>query len=160
MKKIYIYFGDEIKPFGRRKLSKKDKALFKARAGRVEFLLSRSLLARARRRGRVCVSHKKFDLGAVAAVGISNLKFGLDLEELKERDFAAVIDFCFNDYEKFLFGVCEASQKTLLFYQIYTIKEAIIKARNLDLRFCFWRFLAARGESPCLLVKVFRKRNL
>lgn len=132
MKKIYIYFSDEIKPFCRRKLSKKDKALFKARASKPEFLLSRSLLARAGKRGRVCVSHKKFGGGALAAVGISNLKFGLDLETLKERDFSAVVDFCFNDYEKSLFSVCESAQKTLLFYQIYTLKEAIIKARNLD----------------------------
>ena len=156
---LQIYLSDKLTPFKSSKLSKKDKKLYKSRKNSADFLLSRSIKSRIKKRGKFCISHKKFDENLlnlsdlntalnlqnspnlatnkanlsnhIAAVGFSNKKFGLDLEILAERDFDGVIDFCFNEFEKNLMQICDKSEKIILFYQIYTIKEAIIKLENL-----------------------------
>ena len=157
--KIQIYFSDKFTKFSKSKLSKKDKKLYKIRGNSADFLLSRSIKSRIKKRGKFSISHKKFnpnllnlsDLNTalnlqnspnlvvnkanlsnhIAAVGFSNKKFGLDLEILAERDFDAVINFCFNEFEKNLMQICNENEKLILFYQIFTIKEAIIKLENL-----------------------------
>ena len=156
---IQIYFSDKFIKFNKSKLSKKDKKLYKIRGNSADFLLSRSIKSRIKKRGKFSISHKKFDENLlnlsdlntdlnlqnspnlvtnkanlsnhIAAVGFSNKKFGLDLEILAERDFDAVINFCFNEFEKNLMQICNKNEKKILFYQIYTIKEAIIKLENL-----------------------------
>ena len=159
MQRFEIHISDKIFKFDKSKLDKKDKKLYKSRKNSADFLLSRSIKSRIKKRGKFCISHKKFDENLlnlsdlntalnlqnspnlvtnkanlsnhIAAVGFSNKKFGLDLEILAERDFDGVIDFCFNKFEKNLMQICDKSEKTILFYQIYTIKEAIIKLENL-----------------------------
>ena len=135
MQRFEIYISDKIFKFDKSKLDKKDKKLYKSRKNSADFLLSRSIKSRIKKRGKFCISHKKFDENLqnfhIATVGFSNKKFGLDLEILAERDFDGVIDFCFNEFEKNLMQICDKSEKTILFYQIYTIKEAIIKLENL-----------------------------
>ena len=71
-------------------------------------------------------------------------KFGLDLEILKPRNFAAASEFCFNDFERELLAAADESEKTLVFYKIYTIKEALIKARYLGF-YALARVGLARG---------------
>ena len=134
MQRFEIYISDKIFKFDKSKLDKKDKKLYKSRKNSADFLLSRSIKSRIKKRGIFCISHKKFAQNSqtnIAAVGFSNKKFGLDLEILVERNFEAVINFCFNEFEKKLMQICDESEKTILFYQIYTIKEAIIKLENL-----------------------------
>ena len=134
MQQFEIYISDEISKFSKSTLSKKDKKLYQIRKNLPEFLLSRSIKSRIKKRGKFCISHKKFgtDLQErIAAVGVSNKKFGLDLEILQKRDYKSVIEFCFNEFEKNLMQICAPQEKMILFYQIYTIKEAIIKLENL-----------------------------
>ncbi|MDA3055918.1 MULTISPECIES: 4'-phosphopantetheinyl transferase superfamily protein [unclassified Campylobacter] len=135
MQRFEIHISDKIFKFDKSKLDKKDKKSYKSRKNSADFLLSRSIKSRIKKRGKFCISHKKFDRNLqnfhIAAVGFSNKKFGIDLEILAERDFDSVIDFCFNEFEKNLMQICDKSEKTILFYQIYTIKEAIIKLENL-----------------------------
>ena len=145
MQRFEIYISDKIFKFDKSKLDKKDKKLYKSRKNSADFLLSRSIKSRIKKRGKFCISHKKFDENLlnlsdlntalnlqnspnlvinkanlsnhIAAVGFSNKKFGLDLEILAERDFDGVIDFCFNEFEKNLMQICDKSEKTILFYQ-------------------------------------------
>ncbi|MDA3062910.1 MULTISPECIES: 4'-phosphopantetheinyl transferase superfamily protein [unclassified Campylobacter] len=135
MQRFEIYISDKIFKFDKSKLDKKDKKLYKSRKNSADFLLSRSIRSRTKKRGKFCISHKKIgdnlQNSHIATVGFSNKKFGLDLEILADRDFDGVIDFCFNEFEKKLMQICDKSEKIILFYQIYTIKEAIIKLENL-----------------------------
>lgn len=144
--KIQIFISDKPISFNKSNLDKKDKKLYKIRRNFPDFLLSRSIKSNIKKRGKFCISHKKInpillDLKPnfqnsknyhVAAVGIAKNKFGFDLEFLQERNFKAIMDFCFNEFEKKLMKISHESQKIILFYQIYTIKEAIIKAENLN----------------------------
>ncbi|WP_169764596.1 4'-phosphopantetheinyl transferase superfamily protein [Campylobacter mucosalis] len=89
------------------------------------FLLSRSLKWQFKLKDKICISHKK----DICVIARSKRKIGIDIEELKERNFGAIMDFCFSDDEKNL--VKNADDKLLAFYQIYTTKEAFIKLQNL-----------------------------
>ena len=77
-------------------------------------------------------------------MGFARQKFGLDLEILKPRNFAAVSEFCFNVFERELLAAADESEKALIFYKIYTIKEALIKARSLGF-YALARVGLARG---------------
>ena len=131
MSEIKILITDEDLCAPRRLLSRRDKKLARARAHLREFRVSRALKARFKKRGRFCISHKSADGKTIIAVGFARQKFGLDLEILKPRDFAAASEFCFNAFERELLAAADESEKTLVFYKIYTIKEALIKARSL-----------------------------
>ena len=96
MQQFEIYISDKTHKFNKSKLNKKDKKLYQIRKSLPKFLLSRSIKSRIKKRGKFCISHKKFgtDLQKhVAAVGVSNKKFGLDLEILQKRDYKSVIEF-------------------------------------------------------------------
>ncbi len=133
---FFIYVSDIITHFNEYDLAERDKKLFEQRSNSKEFLLSRSMKLRMKKQGEFCISHKKYlqnGMHYIAVVGVGNKKFGLDLEVLQQRNFNNVVDFCFNDYEKKIFNLCDSNdKKTIVFYQIYTIKEAIIKACDLD----------------------------
>ncbi len=131
MSEIKILITDEDLCAPRRLLSRRDKKLARARAHLREFRVSRALKARFKKRGKFCISHKSADGKTIVAVGFARQKFGLDLEILKPRDFAAASEFCFNAFERELLAAADESEKALVFYKIYTIKEALIKARNL-----------------------------
>lgn len=131
MSEIKILITDKDLCAPRRLLSRRDKKLARARAHLREFRVSRALKARFKKRGRFCISHKSADGKTIVAVGFARQKFGLDLEILKSRNFAAASEFCFNDFECELLAAADESEKTLVFYKIYTIKEALIKARSL-----------------------------
>ena len=131
MSEIKILITDEDLRAPRRLLSRRDKKLACARAHLREFRVSRALKARFKKRGKFCISHKSEDDKTIVAVGFARQKFGLDLEILKPRNFAAASEFCFNDFERELLAAADEGEKTLVFYKIYTIKEALIKARSL-----------------------------
>lgn len=144
MSEIKILITDEDLCAPRRLLSRRDKKLARARAHLREFRVSRALKARFKKRGRFCISHKSADGKTIIAVGFARQKFGLDLEILKSRDFAAASEFCFNAFERELLATADESEKTLVFYKIYTIKEALIKARSLGF-YALARVGLARG---------------
>lgn len=131
MSEIKILITDEDLCAPRRLLSKRDKKLARARAHLREFRVSRALKARFKKRGKFCISHKSAYGKTIVAVGFARQKFGLDLEILKPRNFAAASEFCFNAFERELLAAADESEKALVFYKIYTIKEALIKARSL-----------------------------
>nr|WP_314891696.1 4'-phosphopantetheinyl transferase superfamily protein [uncultured Campylobacter sp.] len=144
MSEIKILITDEDLCAPQRLLSRRDKKLACARAHLREFRVSRALKARFKKRGEFCISHKSEDDKTIVAVGFARQKFGLDLEILKPRNFAAVSEFCFNAFERELLEAADESEKTLVFYKIYTIKEALIKARNLGF-YALARVGLARG---------------
>ena len=142
MSEIKILITDEDLRAPRRLLSRRDKKLACARAHLREFRVSRALKARFKKRGKFCISHKSEDDKTIVAVGFARQKFGLDLEILKPRNFAAASEFCFNDFERELLAA--ADEEALVFYKIYTIKEALIKARSLGF-YALARVGLARG---------------
>lgn len=144
MSEIKILITDEDLCAPRRLLSRRDKKLACARAHLREFRVSRALKARFKKRGEFCISHKSEDDKTIVAVGFARQKFGLDLEILKPRNFAAASEFCFNAFERELLAAADESEKTLVFYKIYTIKEALIKARSLGF-YALARVGLARG---------------
>ena len=144
MSEIKILITDEDLCAPRRLLSRRDKKLARARAHLREFRVSRALKARFKKRGKFCISHKSAEGKTIVAVGFARQKFGLDLEILKPRNFAAASEFCFNAFERELLAAADESEKTLVFYKIYTIKEALIKARSLGF-YALARVGLARG---------------
>ncbi|WP_297942252.1 4'-phosphopantetheinyl transferase superfamily protein [uncultured Campylobacter sp.] len=144
MSEIKILITDEDLCAPRRLLSRRDKKLARARAHLREFRVSRALKARFKKRGKFCISHKSADGKTIVTVGFARQKFGLDLEILKPRNFAAASEFCFNAFERELLAAADESKKTLVFYKIYTIKEALIKVRSLGF-YALARVGLARG---------------
>lgn len=144
MSEIKILITDEDLCAPRRLLNRRDKKLARARAHLCEFRVSRALKARFKKRGKFCISHKSADGKTIVAVGFARQKFGLDLEILKPRNFAAASEFCFNAFEQELLAATDESEKMLIFYKIYTIKEALIKARSLGF-YALARVGLARG---------------
>ena len=131
MSEIKILITDKDLCAPRRLLSRRDKKLVRVRGHLREFRVSRALKARFKKRGKFCISHKSAEGKTIVAVALARQKFGLDLEILKPRNFAAASEFCFNDFERELLAAADESEKALVFYKIYTIKEALIKARSL-----------------------------
>lgn len=144
MSEIKILITDEDLCAPRQLLSRRDKKLARARAHLREFRVSRALKARFKKRGKFCISHKSAEGKTIVAVALARQKFGLDLEILKPRDFVAASEFCFNAFERELLVAADESEKALVFYKIYTIKEALIKARNLGF-YALARVGLARG---------------
>nr|WP_314118591.1 4'-phosphopantetheinyl transferase superfamily protein [uncultured Campylobacter sp.] len=158
MSEIKILITDEDLCAPRRLLSRRDKKLARARAHLREFRVSRALKARFKKCGKFCISHKSADGKTIVAVGFARQKFGLDLEILKPRDFAAASEFCFNVFERELLAVADESEKALVFYKIYTIKEALIKARSLGF-YALARVGLARGADGEVLALDERGRE-
>ena len=144
MSEIKILITDEDLCAPRRLLSRRDKKLARVRGDLREFRVSRALKARFKKRGKFCISHKSADGKTIVAVALARQKFGLDLEILKPRNFAAASEFCFNAFERELLAAADESEKALVFYKIYTIKEALIKARSLGF-YALARVGLARG---------------
>lgn len=146
MSEIKILITDEDLRAPRRLFSRRDKKLARTRGHLREFRVSRALKARFKKRGKFCISHKSAEGKTIVAVALARQKFGLDLEILKPRNFAAASEFCFNAFERELLAAVDESEKALVFYKIYTIKEALIKARSLGF-YALARVGLARGAS-------------
>lgn len=75
---------------------------------------------------RFNISHSN-GLGIIAL--IKKNQIGVDIEEIVElEDINDIIHTCFSKNEQYLFNDLELSEKTNLFYKIWTGKEAFIKA--------------------------------
>lgn len=90
------------------------------------FRFSRAMKYKYKLKDKICISHKD----QICVIAKSKHKIGVDVEELKDRKFSSIMEFCFNDKEKEL--VLKSKDKITQFYKIYTFKEAYIKYKNLD----------------------------
>ena len=75
----------------------------------------------------LCLSHS----GALVALACAPFKIGFDIEQIKPRNTAAVMDFCFNPHEKMRILYAENAVILDEFYRIFTAKEALIKLCDL-----------------------------
>ncbi|MCD8212518.1 MAG: 4'-phosphopantetheinyl transferase superfamily protein [Campylobacter sp.] len=127
MSKIKLFISTKIDQ--NYKLYRKDRRRLRknpALKNSTSFMLSRSLKWRYKLKDKICIAHKK----NICVIAKFNKKIGIDVEELKDRNFDAVIDFCFNEDE--ILFVRNSPDKILAFYQVFTVKEAYIKIKNLD----------------------------
>ena len=69
--------------------------------------------------------------GGYAATLHSTLKMGLDLEIQKPRNINAHLELCCNAFERHY--ITQSQNIMLTFYQIWTLKEAILKLYDLKL---------------------------
>ena len=125
---IYLFIGFDADKFSPKMLSRKERRRLKRYpnlANSNSFKLSRYLKFKAKKRGKICLSHKE----NISVLAISKEKVGVDVEELKERNFDGVIKFCFSKNESEIYA--NARDKIQKFYVIYTAKEAVIKAKKL-----------------------------
>ncbi|WP_103603360.1 4'-phosphopantetheinyl transferase family protein, partial [Campylobacter concisus] len=125
---IYLFIGFEAEKFSPKMLSKKDRRRLRKYpnlANLNSFKFSRYLKFKAKKRGKICLSHKE----NIAVLAISKEKVGVDVEELKERNLDGVIKFCFSKKESEIYE--NSKDKMQKFYEIYTAKEAVTKAKNL-----------------------------
>lgn len=90
------------------------------------FWLSRTLKSKFKLKDKICISHKP----NFALIARYKRKIGVDVEELIQRDFNAVMEFCFDEKERAM--VTNADDAMLEFYKIFTAKEAYVKLKNLD----------------------------
>lgn len=126
--KIYLFIGFDSRNFSPKTLDKKDRRRLKKYPNLIKqnsFKISRYLKFKVKMRGKICLSHKE----NIAVLAISKEKIGVDVEELKERNFDAVASFCFTKDESKI--LANAKDKTQKFYEIYTAKEAILKVKDL-----------------------------
>jgi len=126
--KICLFIGFDSRNFSPKMLDKKDRRRLKKYPNLIKqnsFKISRYLKFKAKMRGRICLSHKE----NIAVLAISKEKIGVDVEELKERNFDVIASFCFTKDESKI--LANAKDKTQKFYEIYTAKEAILKLKNL-----------------------------
>lgn len=124
---VYILLGYDCK-FSPKIISKKDKRRLKKHPNSINlnsFRISRFIKSKFKRRAKICISHKNGCVGVAFGKG----KFGIDIEEIKERNFSSAADFCFTKDELETYN---KSRNINTFYQIYTTKEALIKAKNLS----------------------------
>ncbi|WP_172199418.1 4'-phosphopantetheinyl transferase superfamily protein [Campylobacter sp. RM16188] len=124
---LVVCLKKELK-FNKKMLSKADKRRVKRYPYLLQsksFINSRALKFTFKKRSKFCISHKD---GCVAVL-FGKGGFGIDIEELKDRNFDHISEFCFTEFEQQEWSKSLKSKEK--FYQIYTTKEALIKAQNL-----------------------------
>lgn len=131
---IEIFIGENLKPISYKRLDKKDKKRVKKIPNllkNLSFIVSRNLKFKLRKKlksKKYCLCHKN----DISAISLCKFKTGIDIEEIKIRNFDNIVKFCFCEDEKKLY--LQSSNKILTFYKIYTTKEAALKRCNLN--FC------------------------
>lgn len=124
-----IFIGDDVEKFSKKLLSKKDKKRLKKYpnlAKNLGFLSSRSLLQKYKIKRNFSLSHKKNFSFIVKGKNVA-----LDAEILQDRDFFRICEICFNETEKEILQ--NSSDKKMKFYEIWTLKEAVLKISKSNL---------------------------
>lgn len=136
MNTIYLWFAgaDAQSFYSPDKLDKSDQAIITknpARQSTSNWQTSRALKQFFREKyllQHYSISHKK-ELSLLAASNVNN-PVGVDLEWMQTRDFADLIPlFCHEEEQKWW---QEQQDKKWAFYQLWCLKEALIKADNLS----------------------------
>lgn len=118
-----LYFCKNLSYKAGKKLRRIDKRRLRKNPSlkhNTSFSSSRAFIARLGLKDNICISHK----GRACLVAYSKQRFGVDLEILRKRDFGTIKELCFSQKE-----IAYASDM-LRFYQIFTMKEALLKAKN------------------------------
>jgi 4'-phosphopantetheinyl transferase len=68
---------------------------------------------------------------AVVALAPTGWRVGVDLESMRPRDFAALARWCCTAEEQAALAACDAASRPRVFYLLWTLKEAFIKAAGL-----------------------------
>jgi 4'-phosphopantetheinyl transferase len=68
---------------------------------------------------------------AVAALAPPGWRVGVDLESIRPRDFTALARWCCTPEEQAALAACDAATQPRVFYLLWTLKEAFIKAAGL-----------------------------
>lgn len=124
--RIDIYLTNCFGFFSKNKLDKKDKRKVRKNPKIVlnkDFQSSRYLKSIIRHKKKVCISHKN----GFSAIVNSKIKCGIDIEELKYRNFQSLSKIFSNAIEASWIG-----DDCLRFYMVFCAKEAIIKLLNLN----------------------------
>lgn len=100
-----------------------------ALSDRVDWRVSRYLKAQCSLRYHHSLSHKKGYSVLMSAL-LPQIRLGVDLEQCCHRDFAALLPLFTRTEERRWWQ--QQADGHLAFYQLWTLKEALIKANNLD----------------------------
>lgn len=99
---------------------------------REEFAVSRALLAHvAAPLASSSLSHSRGH--AALAAGPAGFAVGVDLEQHRPRDIAAIAQFAFSDEETAALLMLASPERERLFYSLWVMKEAMAKALQLSL---------------------------
>lgn len=96
----------------------------------LEWQVSRVLKQCASGNGAQSISHSKGH--AVLAAGPADVRIGVDLEFLKPRDVMALATWCCSDEEMNMLAALNTVARRDLFYALWTLKEAMVKAGGLN----------------------------
>lgn len=90
----------------------------------LDFKVSRAILTFYQKRRRYCISHKNGN----AIVGFNKGKLGIDLEEIRTRENLKDLFALFaTQEEQILFESLDEKKRLYFFYELFTLKEALIK---------------------------------
>lgn len=125
LKKIEIYINNKCYKINQH-IDRKDKRRLrnsKKLANSIDFQSSRILKLYIRKKRKLCISHKN----GISVIVNSKIKCGIDIEELKYRNFNSLAKIFAKDSElEWINNDCKR------FYMIFCAKEAIIKLFNLN----------------------------
>lgn len=130
--KLLIGSSDIARLFNIKELNPEDRARYLAHKNlqeSLDFKTSRALLSLHGKGERYCISHKNGN----AAVAFYAKGVGVDMEEIKPRkNLIDLFGFFANEEEEAFFYTLDAQNQLLFFYELFTLKEALIKLKNSD----------------------------
>ena len=102
---------------------------------RQEFAVSRALRSHARRAGRQPANESLSHSGGYAAFAQAgpHLHIGVDLEQHRPRDALSIARTTFSESEARALETAAPAERERLFYAMWTVKEALAKALQLNL---------------------------
>lgn len=130
--KLLIGSSDIARLFNIKELNPEDRARYLAHKNlqeSLDFKTSRALLSLHGKGERYCISHKNGN----AAVAFYAKGVGVDMEEIKPRkNLIDLFGFFANEEEEAFFYTLDAQNQLLFFYELFTLKEALIKLKGSD----------------------------
>ena len=128
--KLLIGSSDIARFFNTKALNPNDKARYFAHKNlkkSLNFKAARTLISLHGKKEKYCISHKNGN----AVVAFYTKEAGVDMEEIKPRkNLAELFSLFANKKEKILFHTLDAQNQLLFFYELFTLKEALIKLKN------------------------------
>lgn len=133
-KHIFLALGLSplMRHYDRHSLSQKDKttlSLHPNLAKNSSFILSRALLKSLKDIIKCAHFSSYSHKSDIALLVFARFPIGVDMEIVKSRDFKPHLDFCFNPFERDF--VANSPNPLHYFYHIWTLKESLIKLKNL-----------------------------
>ena len=130
--RLLIGSSDIARFFNIKELNPEDRARYLAHKNlqeSLDFKTSRALLGLYGKEERYCISHKNGN----AAVAFYAKGVGVDMEEIKLRkNLTDLLGFFANEEEEAFFYTLDVQNQLLFFYELFTLKEALIKLKGSD----------------------------